>query len=454
MAQLGVLFDAQKLGSGFYGYTAFRILFTAVAPRDLAGCTLYHGEVGDGRVRPYCIAIETDDPTVIARVRQALTGSMVRGLLPPPQRFLDGQDLQEEVLALAARITAAGEITQTQSRWLQEAWQRAQGQTALNATGAEPRKEAPPPKPAPPRAVPPQLPDAVPLILRLPLGSVRAFSYLVAFSAAGALAPWFGYGIAACAMLFLAGALLGIAMRWRLGAEQSLSETEVLGEAKKLLGQKPLQEVAEKLGTPPALASPLLRRMHASTRSVDMPSACLMIEQHERADRDALDAATLELKMHGWMAAAAAGVAAGLTQVMQNNAAALADAPQYALAGLTGCTLLQMMAALLAARGRRLDSNVRQKMAEQWLPLLAKAMPAPKTQFDTLEKALHELVQEFQAMRVALERRRDAEFVDTMADLRASIDQLAPVLAGFREPFVLQAVPAAPVRPKAMSATA
>src|SRR5689334_1855989 len=104
MSQLGILFDAQKLGSGFYGYTAFRILFTVAPPRDLADCTLYHGEVGDGRDRPYCIAIESEQPTVLNRIRQAFANSMARGLMPHGQRFFEGLALQEEVLALAARI--------------------------------------------------------------------------------------------------------------------------------------------------------------------------------------------------------------------------------------------------------------------------------------------------------------------------------------------------------------
>src|SRR5262245_10291588 len=106
MPQLGIVFDAQKLGSGFYGYTAFRILFSVLPPRELSGCSLYHGEIGDGRTRPYCIALECDNLPLIARIRQTFSSSMARGLMPPSARFLDESSLQEEVLALAARISA------------------------------------------------------------------------------------------------------------------------------------------------------------------------------------------------------------------------------------------------------------------------------------------------------------------------------------------------------------
>src|SRR5262245_11018542 len=136
--QFGILFDAQKLGSGFYGYTAFRILFTVVPPAQLAGCSLYHGEVGDGRNRPYCIAIESDDRSLLMRLRNSFAQSMARGLMPLGERFADEGTLAEEVLALAARVGARGEITDCQSRWLHEAWQRAVGHSP--AVALEPTK--------------------------------------------------------------------------------------------------------------------------------------------------------------------------------------------------------------------------------------------------------------------------------------------------------------------------
>lgn len=130
------------------------------------------------------------------------------------------------------------------------------------------------------------------------------------------------------------------------------------------------------------------------------------------------------------------------------------EMPRLVLAGVTGFVLLQWMASLLLVGGERMLGAIRREMGSVWLPLLSSAIPAQKAQFQGIEKAMQELTQEFQAMRGALERRRDGEFVETMADLRRTIDQLTPVLAGFREPFVLQAVPAPVARPKVMGATA
>jgi hypothetical protein len=467
MGQLGILFDAQKLGSGFYGYTAFRILFTALPVRELSGCILYHGEIGDGRNRPYCVAIETDHPGILPRIRQVMAASMARGLLPVNQRFLDEGDMHEEVLAMAARITEEGEMTETQSRWLQEAWQRAQGQTKLDSSGGGGAPDSmhhaqqagmPPQRPGALRQTveprhPPRLPDTVPFVLRLSAGGRKAFAFLVAFSIGGAMLPWLGWGLALCGMLFTAGLLQGIVLRWRQHAEDRLSGNDVLQEAKKLLGSKPLHEVAEKLSNAVAQASPLLRRLHVSARATDLAGACLIVEQHERADKDALESDVLELRTHAWAVAASACTTLAALHVFQGVGAAGSEAPRLAFGGLLGCALLHMLANLVAVTGQRLQAGLRQRIGDQWLPLLSKAVPAPKTQFDSMEKALHELAGEFQALRLALERRRDSEFVDTISSLRSSIDQLTPVLAGFREPFILQAVPVNG-RPKAMSATA
>ncbi len=450
MPQIGILFDAQKLGSGFYGYTAFRILFTQLPPRELAGCSLYHGEVGDGRNRPYCIAVECDSPTLIARVRQTFASSAARGLLPGPQRFLDEFALQEEVLAMAARITSTGDIADCPSRWLQEAFQRAQGQSNLQT--AEPKA---PKATAPARTAQPRLPDRVPMALRWSSTGRRAIAFLVAFAVAGVVFPWAGWGIALCLMFFAAGAVQGIALRWRLWAEESISGPDTFAEVRKLLAAKPIHEFLDKLNTPVAHASPLLRRIVSMARTQDHAAACLLADQHDAADRDTLRADAMEIAL---LAGTVLAVAVGSLLVTWNFLGpdpARTELARLALCGFGGAALLSGMTALLLVRGARLRGDLRREVCSQWLPIVMKAVPAGKAepQVLSLDNSLHELRGEFQALRAALDARRDREFIDTVAGLRDSIEQLAPVLAGFREPFVLQAVPAKPVA-KAMSATA
>ncbi|MBS1826465.1 MAG: hypothetical protein JST93_14200 [Acidobacteria bacterium] len=451
MPQIGILFDAQKLGSGFYGYTAFRILFTQLPPRELAGCTLYHGEVGDGRNRPYCIAVECDSPTLLARVRQTFAASTARGLLPGSQRFLDDFALQEEVLAMAARVTSTGDIADCPSRWLQEAFQRAQGQANLQT----PDPVRAPKAATPPRLSQPRLPDRVPLALRWSSTGRRAIAFLIAFAAAGAAFPWLGLGISLCLLFFTAGAIQGIAIRWRLWAEESISGPDTFAEARKLLAAKPVHEFLDKLNTPASHASPLLRRVLSIARTQDHAAACLLADQHDAADRDTLRADALEIAL---LAGTVFAVASGSVLAMWNFQSAMAarmELARLSICGLGGSALLALMSSMLLIRGARLRGDLRREVCSQWLPIVMKTVPAAKSepQVLSLDNSLNELRGEFQALRAALDSRRDREFIDTIAGLRDSLEQLSPVLAGFREPFVLQAVPTKPVT-KAMSATA
>ncbi len=453
MAQIGILFDTQKLGSGFYGYTAFRILFSVAPPSDLGGCQLYHGEVGEGRSRPYCIALESDDTSVLSRVKLLFAKSMARGLLPLGSRFLDEAALQEEVLALAARIDESGEMTDCHSRWLQEAWQRARGQSAL-AAPEQPRPQA---KPAADSRAHAKLPSRVPHALGWSRLGQRAIALLGAVSVGGALLPWIGWASAICAMVFIAGVIQGTQLRIRLWAEESLSSEDVLVEAQKLLSTKPLHEVCDKLQAPGPQASPLLRRVLATCRvsssSADLAAACHLAEQQALAEEEALDADTREIQMFAWSCSATALLSLAIVWSLHGAAAALALAPRMALLGLATSLPLHLMGGLLRFAAMRLQARVRMRIAHTWLPALRKVLSTPKTQTDSLEQALNRLAGEMQAMRASLELRRDEDFVETLAELRSSVDELIPVLAGFREPFVLQAVPASG-RAKVMSATA
>jgi hypothetical protein len=436
LAQLGILFDAQKLGSGFYGYTAFRILFSVAPPRDLLNCTLYHGEVGEGRARPYCIAIESNDGALLARIKQTFSTSMVRGLLPPTQRFMDDLPLQEEVLATAAAITRTGEITECSSRWLQEAWQRAQGQHS----------------PASPET---RHPDKVPLALRCSPGGRKALAFLLAFCVGGAAIPWVGWSIAICVTVFTAGLIEALAIRWQLWASESLSGDDVMAELRKFAASKQPQELATKLASAGPSASPLLRRIHASAGAADLAGGCLLAEQQQLSDRAALRGDIEEINLRAFGVLAVGAIAVAGLWVSEGQAGALSVLPRMTLVALVGFSVLKVAAKLIEIRVERIESQMQRLLAMEWMPTLVRSAPAAtKALLPGTDQALQDLAKELQQMRMALERRRDGEFVDTMAGLRTSIEQLTPVLAGFREPFVLQAVPTINNRPKALSATA
>jgi hypothetical protein len=486
--QLGILFDTQKLGAGFYGYTAFRILFTIVPPRELAGCSLYHGEVGDGRNRPYCIAIESNDRALLMRLKNAAAQSMARGLMPLAERFAEDAMLREEVLALATRITPDGDIADCQSRWLQEAWLRAVGQTATGVL--EPTKpHYPAPLPAVPGGTPgqaqspsaplatkprtgsrpaggknyaearvslPQLAGRAPMALRwTPLGR-NAFAWLLAFSVGGACVPWLGWPLSVSILTLCVPLIWGSSLRMRMWAEENLSSEDLHQEIIRNLRTMQASELCEQLNTEVAQASPLIRRLRVATQvwttSGDLGGACQVVTQQVRGDQAGFQAEILYLRTLLWgTLAVPACMLAGIHLIFGATASAQ-EGPRLIFFSVFSWTLLSWMASLLSIAHERAEAHLDHMVAMSWIPAMTKAYPAPKTTAAG-EHASEDLAMEIEQIYRRLHERHNEELARTVEGLRETIGQLTPVLAGFREPFVLQAVPVAG-RQKAMSATA
>ncbi len=129
MPKLGILFDIEELGGGLYGMAAYKVLFSAIDTRRLAGCALSDGDTNEtlsGRANHYCIAVDAPDGSQISLVRQTLSRSNAKGLLPLPSRFLEDAQVQSEPLVAAAQVTATGEIVG--GGWISAAWKQAQGE--------------------------------------------------------------------------------------------------------------------------------------------------------------------------------------------------------------------------------------------------------------------------------------------------------------------------------------
>lgn len=115
MAVIGILFDIDALGGGFYGKTAYGITFDAVGRNNLRKVRLYDGDVtlpGQGDARLYCIAIEAEDGLLIRQIEEALTSSARAGLRPVPQRFLRSPaSIGTQPLVFAGAIDAGGVLS-------------------------------------------------------------------------------------------------------------------------------------------------------------------------------------------------------------------------------------------------------------------------------------------------------------------------------------------------------
>ncbi|MCS7024418.1 MAG: hypothetical protein NZV14_06420 [Bryobacteraceae bacterium] len=483
--QLGILFDAQKLGAGFYGYSAFRILFSILPPKELAGSSLYHGEIGEGKIRPYCIAIESEDRAQLLRLKNAVAQSAARGLMPLANRFAEEMILRDEVLVLAARIDSGGQMQECQSRWLQDAWERAIRPGSLataepvrapagssfqrTATGAGSERSTSSSSAARGssgqsdpaarsnrdlRTFSPQLSGPPPWALRwTPLGR-GAFAWLMAGSISGACLPWLGWPLALSLLVISATVVWGASAGLRLSAESYLSSQAFHQEVLRALHASRFENLKTQLHTPLAQASPVLRRVsllaQVWSQSGDLAGACAAIAQQERADRAEFQADWLQFRTLLWGSVAMPACLLAGIHLFAGPQASAAEAPWLLVAALASWMLLSWAASWLRSFHERLQSQVDRMVAALWMPAILRAVPPPKSKL-AADPALSEIRSSFEQLHQKLDQLQQEELNVAISKLQDAVTQLGPILAGFREPFVLQAVPLAG-RQKAMSA--
>lgn len=118
--ELGILFDIDDLGGGFYGFEAWKIFLKHCDPEKLSGCMFYEGDTIDtleGRANTFCIAVQSSDPTAVNYLKQTFAGLKEKGLLPPNERFVEGTVTSMHPLVLKAQVD-------TEGRFVTESWTR------------------------------------------------------------------------------------------------------------------------------------------------------------------------------------------------------------------------------------------------------------------------------------------------------------------------------------------
>lgn len=380
MPQLGVLFDTQKLGNGFYGYVSFRILFSVLKTSDLAGCTFYHGVVERDGCQAYCIAIESGRVRALMLLRQKVGASVARGLMPVEYRFLEGDDLEDDQLTMVAAISEAGDLINCKSKWLLEVWQRSQAAMRPSPAPVPVRYSAAVAVQQQTAVQPPaSIPGRVPFPLWWSHHARRAFGLMVAFCFAGALLQAFGPGVALCAWLAVAGVVQGIAMRWRLWAEQRISGEAALEEVRRLVGVVGADEICQWLQRPGAQSSPLLRTLQSITRhwsvTHDATAMTAILDQHRKADEHMLRADLEELRFCSWGVPALAACSFLAMQVFVGVPESWMEAPRLALSGAVGWLAVEALRSSIRATAERLHGDIARLALASWLPVLERAMP-------------------------------------------------------------------------------
>jgi|LGVF01.2.fsa_nt_gb hypothetical protein len=116
---IGIVFDIDALGSGFYGSRAWRLFMRNITPEHIVDCTLREGdtiETLDGTRREFCIAVFGLDLDVDF-IRNAFSKCTGKGFAPLNRRFILRPKIDSEPLMKSGRIDSFG-------RFVEDEWSR------------------------------------------------------------------------------------------------------------------------------------------------------------------------------------------------------------------------------------------------------------------------------------------------------------------------------------------
>lgn len=112
MKGIGVVFDIDELGGGFYGSQAWRIFMRNLRPERIIGCVLREGDTSEtlgGSRREFCIAV-FGIGLDIEFVKAAFVDSSEKGLATSNRRFILSPKLDSEPLVEAGMIDSVGRL--------------------------------------------------------------------------------------------------------------------------------------------------------------------------------------------------------------------------------------------------------------------------------------------------------------------------------------------------------
>jgi len=113
MPTIGVRFDIDKAGGGYYGFTCWKIFWHAISPEEIGVASLYEGDTSatlNGQERVFCIAVQSMDTGAIGKVKKTLNRNEAFKRVCATPMFVEGSSCAAEPLPEAGRIDADGNL--------------------------------------------------------------------------------------------------------------------------------------------------------------------------------------------------------------------------------------------------------------------------------------------------------------------------------------------------------
>lgn len=109
---IGVVFDIDRLGGGFYGREAWLAFMKTMSAKDLPTCILVDGDtiatLSHGR-REYCIGVYGSDE-IVELIRDRFSDSDHHGLADFHRRFAEKLALDEQPLPIKGHVDTVGRL--------------------------------------------------------------------------------------------------------------------------------------------------------------------------------------------------------------------------------------------------------------------------------------------------------------------------------------------------------
>ena len=103
--EIGILFDIDRLGDGFYSIKAFNIFFENIDHENVSIFFIYDGdtiETLSGDDNKYCIAVQSSYPETISYIKDVFTKLDDECLADLSERFIEGDVTSRHPFVLSA----------------------------------------------------------------------------------------------------------------------------------------------------------------------------------------------------------------------------------------------------------------------------------------------------------------------------------------------------------------
>ena len=113
MPTLGIRFDIEKAGGGYYGMTCWEVFWRVVDVKKLAGALLCEGDTNatlQDKENVYCLAIQSTNANILREIRAALESSPEFNKVASSPRFIENEQVWREPLPDRGRVDASGSL--------------------------------------------------------------------------------------------------------------------------------------------------------------------------------------------------------------------------------------------------------------------------------------------------------------------------------------------------------